>query len=193
MILKCIANLGKDLPLDSLIPKSGFGVDHKYPLIINSYYVVYGMRLFSGYIWYYLSNHYHSYYPRSYPSPLFEVTDGQLSRYWLYSFSKGENSSNTRTIWTYPEWAENEYYYDLLTDGETKEVRIFEKYKYLMDLEFPNPSIQEHATALDDEWLMCPICIDAWQSTSKDGMVICPKCERMLHNPRYEKRIIRLT
>jgi hypothetical protein len=192
MIVKCIAKFGKDLPSDCLLPDYDIDIKHEFPLILNNYYIVYGIRLFSNYIWYYLCDENYDYYPRLHPSPLFEVTDGQLSRYWIYSFTRGENSSSTRTIWTYPEWIEIKYYYDLLTDGEEKEVKIFEKYKYLMDLEFPNPSIQEHATALDDEWLMCPICIDAWQSTSKDGMVICPKCERMLHNPRYEKRIIRL-
>ncbi len=188
MIVKCISKFGKDLPTDSLRPKSGFGYEHEYSLVINKYYIVYAMEIVSGYIWYYLCDENYTYYPFWNPSPLFEVADGQLSRYWIYSFTKGKNNFDTRTIWTYPEWAENEYYQDLLTDGEEKEVKIFEKYKYLMDLEFPNPSIQEHATALDDEWLMCPICIDAWQSTSKDGMVICPKCERMLHNPRYQKK-----
>jgi hypothetical protein len=61
-----------------------------------------------------------------------------------------------------------------------------------MDLEFPDPSISDKTQALDDEWLMCPFCIDAWQSDSKDGMVICPTCHRKLHNPRYENRLIEL-
>ena len=50
-----------------------------------------------------------------------------------------------------------------------------------------NPSIEKSATILDDTWLMCPDCIDAWESTSKNPMVICPKCDQVLHNPRWKE------
>jgi hypothetical protein len=52
-----------------------------------------------------------------------------------------------------------------------------------MDLEFPDPEVNLKAEKLEDNWLMCPICIDAWQTDSKAGMVMCPKCKNVMHNP----------
>ena len=48
-----------------------------------------------------------------------------------------------------------------------------------------NYLIKEFAEVLDDEWLMCKICNDAWMTNSLDAMVICPECDNVLHNPRY--------
>jgi hypothetical protein len=187
MIVKCIANHGKNLPLDCLRPKSGFGIDYSFPLIINKYYIVYGMVLVDGYIWYFINDEENTRYPFLNPSPLFEVTNGQLSKYWIYSFTqeKLRDQIFTHTLWAYFEWVNDPYYYDSLSDGNEKEVAIFKKYKSLMDLEFPSPWIDDKAKALDDNWLFCSYCIDAWQSFSTDGMVICPTCNRTMHNPNY--------
>ena len=55
-----------------------------------------------------------------------------------------------------------------------------------MDLEFPDPLIQDKATIADDQWLMCPFCIDAWEDSDKTmAQVVCPKCFRKMQNPRY--------
>jgi hypothetical protein len=118
------------------------------------------------------------------PAPLFEVARGEISKFWIYNYDP--LNIPYETIWAFPEWAKNPYkYYDRLTDCEDVEVEIFKKYKTLMDLEFPNPSVNLTAEILDDTWLMCPNCIDAWESTSQNGMVICPKCHNMMHNPRW--------
>ena len=69
-----------------------------------------------------------------------------------------------------------------------KKKEIFEIYHPLIICEFPHPHITLAAEALDDTWLYCPSCIDAWESTSKDGMVMCPLCQNWLHNPRYKLR-----
>jgi len=187
MIVKCVAKFGKDLPLDCLITHDGFDIDHKFHLIVDKHYVVYAMTVYGGYIWYHICDEAYSYFPRWNPSPLFEVANGHLSRFWVYNFTKDGNW--VKVIISYPEWANDPYYFDQLTDGEEKEVEIFKKYKSLMDVEFPNPSIREAATVLDPTWLLCPLCIDAWESIAKEGMVICPYCHHMLHNPKYENTI----
>lgn len=189
MIVKCVGNLGMDLPPE--FPSRYKVPDNQYGLIINTYYIVYGMTESSGYIWYSICDKDYSYYPVWSPAPLFEVTNGRLSKYWLYSFFKKKDW--TYSILTFSEWAENPYYYDSLTDGEKKEVGIFKRYKTLMDLEFPNPSITDKATIYDKDWVGCPLCVDAWHSLSKDGMVICPTCQGVLHNPFYEDQLVRLT
>lgn len=51
-------------------------------------------------------------------------------------------------------------------------------------LQAPDPKVEASATAEPPDWLICSKCYEAWQSTSDFAMVICPKCESALHNPR---------
>ena len=62
-----------------------------------------------------------------------------------------------------------------------------------MDLEFPDPTtpVSDQATAFEDNWLLCPHCLDGWQTNSRAGMVICPNCKHLLHNPRYEEQTLK--
>ncbi|MDR3624750.1 MAG: hypothetical protein P4L16_06390 [Chlamydiales bacterium] len=52
------------------------------------------------------------------------------------------------------------------------------------------PEIEEIAQdLLEDNWLMCPLCQEAWQDYSKYAMVYCPKCNNKLHNPKFKPSI----
>ncbi|QVL55805.1 MAG: hypothetical protein KFB95_00960 [Simkaniaceae bacterium] len=105
---------------------------------------------------------------------------------WAYSVyfnNMGEIDSNFREILL-----------DLSVMEEGKEFEL--SYKELEkiaddlieeELKKPDLSISKSATILDEKWIMCPDCIDAWESTSKSAMVICPKCNQMFHNPRFQK------
>lgn len=53
------------------------------------------------------------------------------------------------------------------------------------ELSAPIPEIKNIAEDLGDNWLICPLCQEAWQSQSKYGMVLCPKCGNKLHNPKF--------
>lgn len=53
------------------------------------------------------------------------------------------------------------------------------------DLSKPILEIKDKAEDLGEDWLMCPLCQEAWQSQSKYGMVLCPKCNNKLHNPKF--------
>jgi hypothetical protein len=124
-------------------------------------------------------------YPMWNPSTLFEISDPRLSRCWIVAFSE-DLKNKTVPFFGFPEWVSDCYFYDSLYESEEKELDIFNKYRKLMDLEFPDYTVSEKAQIADDHWLMCPICIDAWENSDKaNGMVICPKCNKMLHNPRY--------
>ena len=50
----------------------------------------------------------------------------------------------------------------------------------------PDSEIPTTVQVLDENWLMCPDCVDAWVSVSKEDMVICPKCDQVLHNSGYQ-------
>ncbi len=48
--------------------------------------------------------------------------------------------------------------------------------------------IKKNAEDIGQGWLYCPVCHDAWASTSICKVVLCPNCETILNNPRYESR-----
>jgi hypothetical protein len=180
MLVRCLYNKSSDLPAD-LLEATGYNSRTDFGLTIGKHYIVYAITVRDNYLWYYIDDDYSYVYPVGEPAPLLSIVEGRMSRYWVCSYS----------IIVFPEWANDPYnFYDALTNGDEEEEEIFLRYKKLMDVEFPNPSITISATLLDTNWLMCPICIDAWETVSTEGMVICPKCHTMMHNPQYSREDI---
>ena len=70
-----------------------------------------------------------------------------------------------------------------------QELRLFAERLINEYTKTPDLSIVKSAVQLDNIWLMCPDCIDAWEATTKDAMVICPKCNKAFHNPRYQETV----
>ena len=136
MRIKCIAKTGAALPADCRDPASGFDENTEFWLEIGKEYVVYGMTVFLGYVWYFICDEASDYYPRWNPAPLFEVVDGRLSRYWRYGYAPGPTREQTQVVLAFEEWANDPYFYDRLSDGEEREVDIFARYKRLIDAEF---------------------------------------------------------
>lgn len=161
-----------------------------YFLTVGDEYTVYGITIRDNYPWYYLCDRSHTDYPQWKPPFFFKVVDPRLSRYWIYSFNKLEDYVDFEPIFTFPEWANNHpNFYDKLSDGDDAEAEIFQYYKELMDLEFPHSLIKDNAQIVDNEWLLCSSCIDAWQNKNEeDALVRCPKCKKLLNNPRYQNR-----
>lgn len=154
---------------------------------LNKEYIVYAISEIDDFTWYCLCDDQYSSYPRWYPFPLFEITDNRLSRFWVFGFEEREKKKEF--IISFPEWVNNLYFYGELVDGgnEDESIKLFKKYKELIDLEFQAKNISEVAQLGDKDWLICPICIDAWEcSTERDGMVRCPKCNTIMQNPRYK-------
>src|SRR5574342_425199 len=146
MKVKCISNEPDNCKEYSYL-KNYFNLEKSYDrLIIGKEYVVYAITEMHEFIWYSLCDENYNYYPMWFPFSIFEITDQRLSRYWIFSLR--ERLSRTDTIvfspfLAYSEWSLQDDYYDNLTDGEEREVKIFKKYKELMELEFPNPVIPE--------------------------------------------------
>lgn len=189
MKIKCIANTGKDLPLECLDPAAGYDKEHEFALEIDKTYTVYALTIFRGCVWYYICDEDYVYYPIWNPAPLFEVIDGRMSKHWKYNFIQATTQTrfvNSEVIFAFAEWSNNPFeYYDKLTDREEKEVSLFEFYKNLLDVEFPDLSNTKKATDLGENWVMCPDCDETWEVLVKSGMLKCPKCNALLHNPFY--------
>jgi hypothetical protein len=164
------------------------GLDH-FSVFPGNEYIVYSVGILYDFVWYCILDEDRTFYPMWNPEMLFEITDKRLSRYWVFSLDNGKDKKDP--FLSFPEWANNPYFYEELLDGDSSDSNaiIFRKYKELMDLEFPNPLISDTAEIGDREWLICPKCIDAWNSECNlDALVRCPKCNTIFNNPRYIDR-----
>ncbi len=179
MKINCISN-----KKNSFDEKSASSTYLKYEFLdIENEYNVYGMIVIHGQLNYYICDRVHSAFPVARPFYLFEIINSTISRYWIFGIIEGFEKF---PLWAFSEWVNEPYFFDNLTDREEREVSVFRSYKKLMDVEFPDYSVSDLAQVGDSEWLICPDCMDAWNSPGdNDGMVICPTCKKMMHNPRY--------
>jgi hypothetical protein len=186
MKIKCIENKVSAVPKSFL---TDYPVSYeRFSVVIGKEYTVYALGEIEGNVWYCICDESYFLYPMWNPYPLFEISDNRLSRYWVFSFD--EDNKKKAPFLSFPEWAkDSHYFYTQLVEGNNRDQNavIFKSYKLLMDIEFPDSKISEKAQPADNEWLICPFCINAWQcSNNQDGMVICPKCNKIMHNPRYQ-------
>jgi hypothetical protein len=135
MRIKCISNLGDELPDDCLKPDWGFTQEKEFALVLGKVYPVYAFTVLFGYIWYFICDENYSFYPVWNPSPLFIIVDHRLSRFWELNSFIGGSAVETQTIVAFPEWAKDRLFYDRLTNGDMEAVRIFHHYKMLIDAE----------------------------------------------------------
>ncbi|MCX6989868.1 MAG: hypothetical protein NTX49_02205 [Chlamydiae bacterium] len=185
MKIKCLSNKKASLQADLSSENESYIQDSGYEFLdIGKEYNIYGMIIIHGKVCYYVCDRAHSLFPIARPADLFEIIDNRLSRYWVFGIIEGFEKY---PLWIFPEWINEDYFQDNLTDGEAREVAVFKSYKELMDLEFPDSSISETAQIGDNEWLICPTCIDTWQyNDDRDALVRCLKCQKILNNPRYK-------
>jgi len=104
-----------------------------FPLKVGKEYVVYGITLNLGYLWYYICDEDYSYYPIWNPSPLFGIVDSRLSSFWRIGMCSVGHAKLAMPIIAFAEWVDDPLFYDRLTNGEKDAVVVFKKYKQLMD------------------------------------------------------------
>lgn len=160
-------------------------IDSIYEFLeIEKEYTVYGMMVKDGEVFYYICDRVHLFFPIPRPAHLFEIIDHRLSRYWIFGIIEGFKKYPS---WIFPEWVNEPYFQDSLTNLEEREVAIFKSYKELMDLEFPDSFVSEIAQIADIGWLICPSCLEAWESSNDVyALIKCPKCHKTLKNPIYK-------
>jgi hypothetical protein len=73
-----------------------------------------------------------------------------------------------------------------MPDADDCEADILKTYKEPTNLKFQDPSLNQFAQIGDEEWLICPLCIDPWISRDTlDVLAQCPKCRTIFRNPRF--------
>lgn len=124
-------------------------------------------------------------YPKTFSSHLFEVLDNRLSRY--FCFGKSVTGNNDEIIFiSFKESVgiRNRFFYYKLVEGEPEEVRLFEYYKSVMELEYRNPEIEAAALLMEGDFLQCSVCENIWEEERHDfEMCKCNVCDTILLNP----------
>jgi hypothetical protein len=193
MLVRCITNridafaensdLYKSLKNSYRLPD---GIVHLTPAME---YVVYAISFDDMFPRFFVADDVFSSYPISYLAPFFEVVDERFSRYWGFlgaqkKWSEIESLPLAGKILSVKEWMQRgQRFYENLVDGGKKEEEIFYYYKELMDLEFVQPRFTDIGTHLQDNWVQCPVCGDAWEAAIEDEMLRCPNCAKVILSP----------
>ena len=185
MRVECVSNRAADLP-SRLLARGGYGGhrDTVFDLDIGGTFVVYSMYLDDdGFLMYDLGKA-----SEPWCADLFRVTDGRLPRHWVlgqetFAGSELVERSN-RWIWGVPDLLDSDFYLRLI-EGDWQAVATYERYKDMMNLEFPDPDNADVATLIEGDWILCPNCADGWEACRLDAMARCPACKAVVHNPCY--------
>jgi hypothetical protein len=135
--VRCISRSARDLPAD-IKPERVWGnfekvTDRLFPLVVGKEYVVYGVTITLGHVWYYICDEEFVYYPVWNPSSLFEVSDSSIPEFWRIRVRAARGYQEERFLLSFPEWVNDDFFYDKLTDGKDEEVRIFNHYRRLLE------------------------------------------------------------
>jgi len=133
MRVRCISNTSFGLPI--ALERFGYRGSKQLPLTVGREYIVYAVALLSDQIWYFIENDDADAlrYPSREPAQLFTVLEGVMSRCWEFAFTP-EHGDHLALI-SFPEWTRDRFFYDRLTDGQAREVEIFNRRKKSMDME----------------------------------------------------------
>lgn len=133
MTVTCKLNSGEMLPSRWRDPGTDIGLSTVFPLTVGRNYTVYALALRGDQIWFFLHDDNALYYPMSYPSDLFEISDNRVPSTW--HFRETPRSLDHTAIFAIREWVTDDFFYDRLTDGNVEEVRIFRTAKQIIDAE----------------------------------------------------------
>lgn len=147
------------------------------------HHVVYGFDQWGGLDGYYIADANCSWYPMWYPAVFFLTVDPRPSKHWQLSdwTSPAEPGFRASVI---PPWAADLRFLEALLDGEPDAVAVFKQYRELMDLEFADDPARLAADHLQEAWVQCPGCDDAWEVQDRvPEMVRCPHCRAVWLSP----------
>ncbi len=122
MKVKCIANRGEDLSLQSI--EAGDLITTDFQIDIGNIYIVYGIAIWKGVIQY-LTFDKHETLPFWHPSELFIVVDNALPNEWYFQYYGDKNEHNLMALWGYKELVSDQSHYEELIEREDKAIKVF--------------------------------------------------------------------
>jgi hypothetical protein len=129
--VRCVSKSPKDLPKDFPLERiwGKHTEDRYFALLVGKEYVVHGVTISLGHVWYYICDENFVYYPVWNPWSLFEISDSSLPQFWRIGVRQPPGREELEFILSFPEWVNDRYFYDKLTDRKEEEVRIFDRYR----------------------------------------------------------------
>lgn len=127
MRVRCSSNTTLGLP--AALERFGYREDQTLPLTVGKEYTVYAIALLNDQVWYFIENDDADvlHYPSREPAQLFSVSDGSMPGFWEFAFTP--DHGDHLALVSFPEWTRDRFYYDRLTDGQDREVGIFNRWK----------------------------------------------------------------
>ena len=118
------------------LPEYSYNISSEFNVDIGQISTVYGILTIKKHLWYLVARD-EMEGPMYYPSHLFEIIDGRISKYWFAKEGKDQYDNNTPIIqFGFKELVDDEYFYgELLEDNPVNE-EVFKLYKTSMDNEF---------------------------------------------------------
>jgi len=135
MKVRCLSRSPKALPKEIRLERIwGKDVtDRSFPLIVGKEYVVHGVTITLGHVWYYICDEKFVYYPVWNPSSLFEISDSSLPDFWRIGVHNSRGREDVDFILSFPEWVGDPFFYYKLTERSEAEVKIFNHYRALIE------------------------------------------------------------
>jgi hypothetical protein len=141
MKIKCIYNTGENIPKD-LFSLYGYSENMIFEKItIGNIYIVYAIFTMKGRIWYLICSDWYDgaglNFPEFFSASLFEIIDESPSKYWISTFQNDDYDNSRELVLNtgFPNIINEEYFYGNLLEDKEREVNLFKKYKYLIDME----------------------------------------------------------
>lgn len=184
MIVRCLTSTGESLPVDLINRDVGLTSNTDFRLVVGKDYVVFALAEIRNHIWYCVLEEDVD-CPYYKPASLFAIKDARVSRYWLYAQHDAKRIAGVEFELAFREWAQDPEFYTRLVDGDAAAERIFTQYRPRMELEFSDDSVSEVARELEDGYVVCAQCNDAFRANRLEAMAGCPNCGKIQHNPCY--------
>jgi hypothetical protein len=123
--------------------------------------------------------------PYSISSDDVDIVDNRLSRFWVFGNAvQATKVSNARpAILAFPEWVNDVGFFQKIVEGEGGAGDIWREYKEKMELEFASSDLVKTAILLDNGWLQCVNCSNAWTPDLNGEVVSCPSCSTKQKRP----------
>lgn len=133
MIVKCITSNVNLLSSDRTkgrIKRYIQRSDGLLPFQTGDRFTVYGLVFRDNCLWYLICTTEHDESPTPYPSEVFEIISGEISKYWGIT---GKGNGNSEFYLSFKEWTKN--FFERLIDGDPEAINMFLDYRKKMDEE----------------------------------------------------------
>jgi len=138
MIVKCTVsniNLLSSDRVKTRLKKYIHSSDGLLPFRVGNTFIVYGLVFRDNCLWYLICPSEGDESPTPYPAEVFEILNGQISKFWTVT---GKGNGNSEFYLSFKEWTKS--FFECLIDGDPEAINLFSSYRDKMGYEAENSS-----------------------------------------------------